>query len=149
MTYSLSALTMTSVTVSSLASAHALAASHSGCGTRTERAGVFGWFGMSGQPAGDGVVEVEREDLCAAVLAHPSGDGDGQLVFVERVLGEVFDLEDRGGVELGEAVAGDEHPDGAGDGGGGGHLGSLPGRCIYTLPRCMDTRQGFTRKEST
>ena len=90
MTYSLSALTMTSVTVSSLASAHAFAASHNGCGTRTDLAGVFGWFGMSA-PCG-GEHPVDRVDFgvgCTrfgetfdgfVLVAGAVADGDGLAV---------------------------------------------------------------------
>ena len=90
MTYSLSALTITSVTVSSLASARAFAASHSGCGTRTDLAGVFGWFGMSA-PCG-GEHPVDRVDFgvgCTGfgdpfdgfvLVAGAVADGDGLAV---------------------------------------------------------------------
>ena len=90
MTYSLSALTMTSVTVSSLASAHAFAASHNGCGTRTDLAGVFGWFGMSAPCGGEHAVE--RVDFGVGgtgfgdpfdgfvLVAGAVADGDGLAV---------------------------------------------------------------------
>jgi hypothetical protein len=49
-TYRSSARTMAAVTVSPLSAAFCCAACQSGSGTRTDRTGVFGWFGMSAQP---------------------------------------------------------------------------------------------------
>jgi len=130
-TYSSSARTRTSVTVSPLSSAHALAASHSGCGTRTERAGVFGWFGMSaacgGCDGGDllvGPLGVSVTQPCGGVV----GRGGRSDVCVADVRGDLA-CERGGGLAAGFVFV-------------GGHRGLRSGWCIYTIARCMDTRQG-------
>ena len=144
MTYFSSERTMTSVTVSPLTSARSLAASHRGCGTRTERNGVFGWFGISDHP----VRFVRWEAVPPVTLVCPVDVTTAEHVVrrsvplrrLDSFVGALTDSRPpvTGDSDLGSDVLVGEL-----------HLGSLPGRCIYTLPRCIDTRQGFTRKEST